>query len=263
MTPILFLLAAMGLLATRKKKLQVLPKLPDDPVLRSQELVKLIRQGAAEYKWADIKSQDGDRVLIMRVTAEPVKVAGVRINLTARGEQQAADALDVLLLTQKISDLIHEQADLKIQPQYQQWVNDGSMSRADRMVEYSQILDRVIAGRPFRLASNLGKDWILTPELFKSGNHPASLKPWKERGANYGWYQDSGKPIQPVGHAHGLDHADYSQLVRFVSPMAQLSLDGGKSFQIVKLADILTSNQYYPLASYQRLGAARHPGVPA
>lgn len=263
--PLLALAAGVLFLAReRALKSPELSKLSDEPAKRSAELLAMIRNGRGAYRTAEVESRKGNRVLVFKIMAEPLKVGDVYVSLTERDLQKAADALDMVLLTPKMVDLAHEQADLILQPMPQgSWVTDGSMGKASRMLDYSNLITSTIGGRSFRLLSNAGKDWVLDAQVFRPGNYPTTGTPWKYRAANYGWFKSkkTSDPWQGLGHRHDLDFTDYSQLARLADRKARLSEDGGATFKTVSLAEVLTSPKLYDLASYELLFGSRHPGV--
>lgn len=241
-------------------------ELSDDPVTRSQQILDLVRAGRGEYRYAVIETASGEKRARIPVFADALAIDGVRVNVTARAEQQIADALGAHLLTQKLADEIHRQADLRLNPMPQGWYADGpggraTMSELRRMFDYQRILENAVGDVSYKLATNIGKDWLLDSAQFQAGKNPRNGLPWNQIGTNYGWFERNGKPLQPMGRAHSIDHGDYSQLVRLVSKDIEVSDDGGKTYRPALFSDILTDPQYFSLVSYERLPSARHPGV--
>ena len=104
-----------------------------------------------------------------------------------------------------------------------------------RMIEQSAKVENKVAGDG-GLVANEGKDWVITrrfwppPQGVGSGGKPYS------NSANFGWYYGKEYPgsghspggqsvVQSIGMVHDMNHADYSQLLRFVRPNS-LTIDG-------------------------------------
>lgn len=236
-----------------------LQNLPDDPVLRSAVIAGIIRGGNYDAPFTILEVARGPLRARLRVSSRALRVDGVRVSLTERDQTQVADFLGAHLLTPKLVEEIYRQADVQLRPRPQPWYHrsaggDSSMGTARRVFDYDRIVTEELGGRDGRLVANEGKDWVVDGYAFTAAG--------KARGTNYGWVLPNGKLIQGIGHVHNLDHTDYSQLSRFVWESADVSLDGGKTYRPTTFGAILSDAKLFPLVSYERIPAPRHPGVP-
>lgn len=174
-----------------------------------------------DFEWAPLRLEASGHTLDLLVSADALQLDGVRLNATARFADQLADAFGALLVTPLISDEIWLQADDRLAPQTQPWANTIAA-----MVRHSREVDAQRSGG--RLVAPVGKDWALTPTAT----------------VNYGWQLADGSRIQGPYAGHGIDFADYSQVVRLVSREAYLD---GKP---VDLADIYVDPDLAHLVSY-------------
>jgi hypothetical protein len=178
----------------------------------------------------------------------------VRVAVTAETAQRIADALGVLLPTDRIADLVHAQATVRLTPHWQQPVT----ATTDAMLRHHADIEAERAGRD-GLLSTIGKDWILGRELFPTspGGLPAHPLGW-DGAINYGWHTRGpatrngpyvGQPgvvlWQTKGFRHNRRHIDYAQWVpRFVHP--RMEVDG----RWVRTADVMTSPELAGLVTY-------------
>jgi hypothetical protein len=86
--------------------------LPDNLAQRSAQILAWIEQGLGEYQWTPITTGE----LTFWVFADALKLGGVRINASAKLEQQIADRLDASLLTARMADLVYAAASRVILP---------------------------------------------------------------------------------------------------------------------------------------------------
>jgi len=93
----------------------------------------------------------------------------VRVAVTVDGAQRIADVLGVLLPTDRIADMAHAQADVRLMPHWQAPVT----ATTDAMLRHHADIEAERAGRD-GLLSTIGKDWILGCEIFPVG---ASSRP--------------------------------------------------------------------------------------
>ena len=224
---------------------------------REQLLLDAARAGALDpIAWAPVDCSRSGRRLVVYVTADALRLAGVRITTTHPTAQHLADLLGGHLLTSRIADLAYLQAATRLTPQTQR--PDAAMSDTGRMVDHSAAVDAAIASRGVpegALVADVGKDWVCTTRL----------RGRADRSANFGWhlpgapYLSPGgeRVLQPVGLAHNLAHVDYSQTVRLVR--ADCELDG----EVRPLAEIALAPLLHALVSDEGPVELRHPGVPA
>jgi hypothetical protein len=136
-----------------------------------------------------------------------------RIPMTPMTAQAIADAAGASLITQKLSDDIFRQAELKLPPRPLTKDRDATAT----FYQHHQIIEEQRQGKPLGLlVAGIKKDVVLTNRLAE--------KP--RRVAIYGWHHPDGKPIQPLYVGHGDSHVDYSHGIRLVSQ--QMIVDGGK-----------------------------------
>ena len=185
----------------------------------------------------------------------------VRVAVTPDTAQRIADTLGVLLPTDRIADLAHAQAEVRLTPHTQYSVTATTAA----MLQHHAAIEDERAGRE-GLLSTIGKDWILGPELFPAASpaHPLG----KDGAINYGWH--TAGPVTRFGPYHGRSgvilwqqrgfrhnrrHVDYSQWVpRFVHP--RMRVDGRN----VSTLEAMMSPELAGLVSYQGpLPGARYP----
>jgi len=229
--------------------------LSDNPVQRSAEILNLIRIGRFDAPFVRLETSKGPLRARLNVSGRALRVDGVRVSMNEADQQRAADALGAHLLTPFLVDEIWKQAKARLEPKPQVWYADGTMAKRGRVFDFDAIVSAEAAKKSpgdFDLVSGEGKDWVLDSFAWS--------KP--SQATNYGWHRPSGEKYQPLGRVHNLAHTDYSQLSRFVSSVAEVSEDGGQTWRTASFEELLTSPTLFPLVSYERLPAARHPGVP-
>lgn len=173
------------------------------------------------------------------VSADAMKIDGVRYNVTYPVHALIGRALGFSMLTMYVADLMWLAAGVQLTFQAKSaWQQDGTMGKSSRMAQYSQILDGLLAGRTLAdaqgplIIGNLGKDWMLTKMGFSPGNTPPSppnaavqcqVMPYADTAPNYGWYGGQShsivtalRVVQPIGYCHDRGHSDYSQLSRYM-----------------------------------------------
>lgn len=101
--------------------------------------------------------------------ADPSDWDWVRVAVTPNTAQRIADTLGVLIPTDRIADLAHAQAEVRLTPHTQYPVTATTAA----MLQHHAAIEAERAGRD-GLLSTIGKDWILGPELFPAGSpaHP-------------------------------------------------------------------------------------------
>jgi hypothetical protein len=242
---------------------------------REAQIMAHVQAGNLEHQWVPIEWDAAGHHVKAYVSRRALALADgtnkLIVSTTYRTAQKIADMIGGALLTTRISDEIAKQAPTLVLnsagvPPSQNWVTDGTMSKTGRMYEQSNFLEKKVAGAQ-GLVANEGKDWVLTrrfwppPAGVGSGGKPYS------NSANFGWYYNppmgsSHSPggasvVQSIGMVHDMNHADYSQLLRFVRP--DLTIDGQPWDYAAALADPSVS------AAIQDEGgtmpAARHPDL--
>jgi hypothetical protein len=237
---------------------------PESIPERDAFILQAVGRGEAEVRYAPLRNRVGVHEAEFRVFADALKVAGVRVNLTAAGQQRVADALGCMLLTVKLADLIwaQRQAELPPHPMSQTPHDIARMSTVERMVAHSEWIDGALAHLPTPaegIVCTVGKHWVIDDDLAK---RPGMAM-------NYGWHNKTAGPacatsaagsgchvIQDPGTAHNTRHTDYSQTCVLVSRAC--SVDGAP----MDLAALLQDRTLAPLASRSGpMRVLRQPGV--
>ena len=228
--------------------------LPESPGHeREQMLLSLVKSGPILHPWAPLRVSDNGHTIDLEVSQDALAIGtrgdAVRIAVSATLAQHIADHLDALLLTPRVSELIHQQASVRITPSFQK--SDAAMGNTSRFVDHSHAIDKKIAAHGGSgLTSTVGKDWVLTNRLLESSNPNIA--------ANYGWHTPSNRATQPVGIRHDRFHVDYSQTWRGMRRACMV--DGAPA----RLDDVLRDPTLAPLLSAEGvLRVLRVPGVPS
>jgi len=245
---------------------------PEHLAEREAYILDQVRAGKFEAEWFPVTSSVGDSHAVFWVMADALKVEGVRVNVSATLEQQIADLVGGMLMTGKISDLVYQQAQLRIGP-YPMPITTATSP----MLEHSAKIDAAISKlSPLgsscmsKLVSSVGKDWILDKNL--------EVAPG--RACNYGWHfvgtsyqgikgylcvsqvkdtttQQPISVIQPNATAHDPHHEDYSQTCRLMSQICEVN--GVR----MMTASLLTNATLVGLINHNGvLKYNRQPGVP-
>lgn len=231
---------------------------------REQALLDAVHGGLAlPIVWAPLETSAAGHTATIHVATDTLRfgVPGpnadpgdwdwVRVAVTSDTAQRIADVLGVLLPTDRIADLAHAQADVRLTPHPQHPVTATTAA----MLQHHAAIEAERAGRE-GLLSTIGKEWILGPELFPAASpaHPLG----KDGAINYGWHTSGpvtrggpyqGRPgiilWQTRGFRHNRRHVDYSQWApRVVHP--RMLVDGRN----VSTAEVMTSPELAALVSY-------------
>lgn len=173
------------------------------------------------------------------VTADALKVEGVRVNVDALTAQLLASRLGASLNTSRTSDLAWEQAAVRLRPEILGASID--MASTKRMVQHSSQVDAKLAGQT-GLVRTVGKDWIIAKAI--SAN-PAT------QAVNYGWHDPRAPYLSPsglhmwqtIGTRHNTAHVDYSQILTLVR--GDMLVDGVSR----DLEDVLRDSELAALVS--------------
>jgi hypothetical protein len=262
---------------------------------REEQVIDAVRRGISlPISWVPVKTQIPGHTAVVYVAsdtlrfgepgpnADPVNWDWVRIAVTAATAQRIADQLGVLMPTDKILDLAHAQADVRLTAHIQNPVT----ATTEAMLKHHAAIEAERAGR-HGLLSTIGKDWILGNELFPP--RPGAPPPHRfgyDGAINYGWHLDAtpadlaaivhhqscpqepysgpymGQPgivlWQTRGYRHDRGHVDYSQWIpRFVHPW--MEVDGERR----PTAEVMQSPTLSGLVSYEGpLRGSRYPDRP-
>ncbi|MFA5758411.1 MAG: hypothetical protein WC942_03415 [Clostridia bacterium] len=234
---------------------------------REDKIIEAVRNGTAQYNFADLIWKEGENEIKLRVFEDALKIDGVRINVTAKTQQQIADLLNCILPTAKIYDIVWHLCPQKLQPHPRQ-----ISTTTKAMIEHSQAIDKTLKTIPNQsgIKSTIGKTWIIDNSLV--------TKPGKA--CNYGWHilnklfsGIKGSPcasliknpntnvpwhmIQSRGWAHDINHVDYSQICFLVDKKCWIN---NKPYDII---DVLQDTTLSSLINHNGvLSVFRQPGVP-
>lgn len=245
--------------------------LPDSPgPTRDALILKHIVAGDAEVVWVPLTVSGNDRTIEVLVMQDALKLGGVRVGAGAGLAQQSADALGALLLTPKLLDLIYAARTVTIEPMTQYSATE--MLTTHWFEKESARIDAAIASSggvaSGGIVQTVGKPWMITNAL---ASHPG-------KACNYGWHVPPGSVVnnswkstpaylsvtlpgvyvlQQPGFAHGLDEADYSEMILLAHRACKV--DGAPS----DLVNVLQDASLAPLVSHEGpLTVLRQPGVP-
>jgi len=239
---------------------------------REAWILQAVLDGKAEYSFTPIIGACIGHKGTFQVFADALKIDGIRIILSAETQQKIADALDCLLLTPKLADLIFLQSDAILDPMPRA-IGDGShMSDTQWMIDQSQDIDKALAkfsSKP-ALPSTLGKHWCIDESLAKLPVGTACNYGWHFRGPNFQgitgeitasqakWTNGSFiRLIQGRGTRHDMHHSDYSQNCILVARKCEI--DGVE----MQLDDVLKDPVLSTIVSHQGpMTVLRQPGVP-
>ena len=138
----------------------------------------------------------------------------VRMPMLPGTAQRIATLFGASLPTRKISDLIHENSVVKLEPVTMN--PDASMTTVPVFYEHNGKIEeaRMAAGQPLHsLIAGHKKDIVITNRLTEP-----------DRLFIYGWHYKDGTPIQPLSGAHDMKYVDYSHGVRLVNK--EIMVDG-------------------------------------
>ncbi len=250
-----------------------------------------MKAGDYYVNWLPVVVESADHTITIWVSADALKIDGIRVEVSAYLQQQLADVMGASLMTPRISDLAFLEATktgVVIPPITRSaaptnWVNvppDGSsMSTTPNMSTQSLDIDKLIIAKAGsldaakdKIVSTPGKIWGLANSL------PGKISQGAQAALNYGWqlwtpaipHQNydpvtpaknaSGTPMrvyQGPGTAHSFSHLDYSQSAQFV--LNDVLVDG----QQTKLQTVFTDPALAPMVSHEGvLNVFRQPGVP-
>jgi hypothetical protein len=221
--------------------------------------------GAGQYEmaWVPLKSTIPGHSAIFQVSADALKVGGVRVNVSATLQQQIADVLGALLLTPRLLDLMWSERAVTLPPS-----PAPIAATSAAMIAHSARVDALLAkagGAPSGgIVQTVGKQWVISNALEA---HPgrAENMGWHFAGPSFGGQTFEPSPtlpgvrlIQGPGWAHDIHHLDYSQVCCLVH--RSCVVDGAAR----DLAEVLRDKDLAPLATGAE-GVAhflRQPGVP-
>lgn len=201
--------------------------LPQEQAMAQPQILAAVTGADAIYEWVELVIETGGHRLELQVLARALRVGtpadSVAVTVDFDTATAIAEHLDAYLLTPKVMDAIFAAADLKILPYPSRpWQGDNTDNTGTftkRMVQHSDEMDAkgVLSAR---LVANEGKAWVITIYEWTGGPQGEP----RHNGANRGFYDASGKPIQNRGMKHNRKHVDYSQ--KMFAMRKQALLDG-------------------------------------
>ena len=145
----------------------------------------------------------------------------LRMPMTPRTAQAAADVFGCALITRKMSNDIFARAELKLDPR-PLTVDRAKVETFLKHHEMIQAQMREKSARMGLLVAGVKKDVVLSRRLAERAG----------RVAIFGWHFSNGRAIQPLSVVHGETYVDYSHGVRLVS---EVMLVGGNTRSIKEI----------------------------
>jgi hypothetical protein len=175
------------------------------------------------FKTLEIRWQDSKRHRLSgRISIMPDYLAVgsdtdfVRVPMTPMTAQKLADQFGCSLITRRISDVVYQEAELRLDP-HPMTVDRESVST---FIQHNDIIETQRAGKPLGLLTcGIKKDVVLTNLLAVKPGHVAI----------YGWHYTNGTPIQPLTTVHVNTYVDYSHGIRL---MARQCVANGKQCDV-------------------------------
>ena len=141
---------------------------------RDAAILAAARGGQLEVSWSPVATAFNDHTATFQVTADGVKLGGVRLAGSANLCQQVADILGASLATPRLLDEAWLQAGLQIPPQ----IVAPNTSDTSAMVKHSALVDAAGSLTSSGLVMPVGKPWVLGKGISET------------RAALYGWQSD-------------------------------------------------------------------------
>jgi hypothetical protein len=239
---------------------------PEKLIDREKYILDRVIAGEFEAVWVSVEYAASGFVAKFDVMEDALKIDGVRVNVSAKLQQNLADLFDASLMTAQIADLVYTRAVRRIDP-----APMPISSTVASMIKHSGNVDKKLKSLSLSvgLVADPGKHWILDKKL--------ELDPRKA--CNYGWHFTGDsyqgikgfsvpssinklngfvvKVIQPNATAHDALHSDYSQVCQLVSQTCWV--DGVEK----RFSDLLVDPRLSILVNHQGpLKITRQPGVP-
>jgi len=238
---------------------------PEKLIDREKYILDRVLAGTFEASWTEITHSAGGYVAKFQVMDDALKIDGIRVNVSAKLQQNLADLFDASMMTAQLADIVYISAQRRIDP-----APMTISSTVASMIKHSSNVDAKIKklGVDSGLVADPGKHWILDRKLEQLPG----------RACNYGWHFSgnsfqgingfsvpssynklNGKPvkvIQPNATAHDMLHSDYSQICQLVSQTCWV--DGVEK----RFSELLVDSKLSVLVNHQGpLKVTRQPGV--
>lgn len=225
----------------------------------ADKVVQAVADGHFEHAFAPVTVSANGHQATFQVSADALKVDGVRINASAFLQQRVADLIGAHLVTPKLFDQLWIGRAVTILP-----CTQPIASSSAAMVRHSRCVDRELAaagGAPANgIVQTVGKTWVLSNQLSPTV------------AVNMGWHLAQPLPgvpfdpaptapsehmIQSPGTHHDPNWVDYSQVCLFVN--AECVVDGAYA----TFAEVAQSPDLSALVSHEGpLRFLRQPGLP-
>jgi hypothetical protein len=182
-------------------------------VLSQTDILESVFAGMAQFQWVKLKSAPG-----LLVMDDALKIAGVRVPVSARTVEGIAKLLSAMPTTALVEDMIWNDADVLVEAPY---IDPPSLMMSNRSVlKFNNAIDLAQRSKTYgqgALFASSGKSWVLSNAI--DSRPPGTT-------TNYGFHRFrrpaknhtsvDGKSyvIQTPGTAHNADHWDYSQTCR-------------------------------------------------
>lgn len=197
---------------------------------RDEAILAAVRAGMGNFHWTTVRSSIPGYDAQVTVMTRVLRIGArnpVRVTVRYDTFQKIAELLGGAMMTPFVADLTYKQAKLPLKMQGRNsWVEDGTMGRTRRMIEYSQQLDALVPRDFDGLVANEGKHWIVCSRLWNDPQKGWNVQKSDKWSANYGWW-DKGSPNgimwQTPGLAHNWGHVDYSQSVFLMGQWAMVN----------------------------------------
>lgn len=245
---------------------------------REAQILGALVDGNYDLEWVPVQLADSKgNTATVQVTRRALRLAWgdarLTVSLSFRAAQEAADILDAVMLTTKVSDAVWDQADRKL-PVLSRPITAKTADMVDQSGDIESALSKAGGDADHLLVANEGKDWVLTRKFWAppvgtnangapEGTHTPGATGTRHNSANFGWYSSAssskspgGKSvIQSVGLTHDKSHVDYSQLIRFMR--RQVTVNG----QVMDVAEVLADPQLSSVLQDEGgiIPAAKHP----
>lgn len=239
---------------------------PDYGTARDAAILKHAQAGDLEVNWAPLNMSAAGHDVEILVTPDAVKLAGVRINVSATLQQQLADLFGALLFTCKVADA-HFLARSVTLPPYPMPITSTTAAMQQESAKQDAGLANAGGLEAGAILGTVGKHWVIDN----------SLKAHPGKAENYGWFLPAGTKspwggvaiypsvtskalvIQQPSWAHDASHNDYSQQCCLMHRSCRV--DGSDR----DLSDVLADATLGPLLSHNGpipKSLQRQPGVP-
>jgi hypothetical protein len=236
---------------------------PENLKDREKFIFDQVLLGNFDASWVPLTYDISGKKVVLNVMSDALKVAGIRVNVSAFLQQQLADVFDASLLTALVADLMYVHASNVLNPSPQ-----PISSTVSSMISHDDKVTKQLKSYNGGIVSTVGKHWILDKKIDQQPSKACNYG-WHFTGSNFQGINGfacatlqktlDGKPIkviQPNATAHDAKHSDYSQICQLVSQ--QCWIDGVEH----RFSDLLQDPSLCNLINHNgTLKNTRQPGV--